>query len=92
VIVKQQFATSLDGTKIPYFLVYRNDFVFESTKTTILYGYGGFEISLKSTFSNGIGSSWLEIGGVWVMANIRGGREYGPNWHQTLEMSFFGSI
>ncbi len=83
VIVKQQFATSLDGTKIPYFLVHRNDLVFDSTNPTILYGYGGFEVSLKSSFSNEIGSSWLEKGGVWVMSNIRGGGEYGPNWHQS---------
>lgn len=83
VIVDQNFAISLDATKVPYFLIYHKDVIFDGTNPTILYGYGGFEISMKPYFSNTIGSSWLERGGVFVVSNIRGGGEYGPDWHQS---------
>ncbi|MFZ6842885.1 prolyl oligopeptidase family serine peptidase [Undibacterium sp. RuTC16W] len=78
----QQFATSKDGTKIPYFLVKRKDVKYDGNNPTLLYGYGGFEISLTPSYSGGIGKSWLEKGGVYVVANIRGGGEFGPRWHQ----------
>ncbi len=81
IAVKQHFVKSVDGTKIPYFVVHKNNLEYNGKNPTILYGYGGFEISLKPTFSNGIGSSWLDKGGVYVLSNIRGGGEYGPKWH-----------
>jgi prolyl oligopeptidase len=81
--VEQHFVKSLDGTRVPYFLIYKNGLEFNGTNPTILYGYGGFEISLKPTFSNGIGASWVSRGGVYVLSNIRGGGEYGPLWHQS---------
>lgn len=82
VIVEQVFATSLDGTKIPYFVVYKQGTSFNGINPTILYGYGGFEVSMKPYFSNGNGFSWIDRGGVYALANIRGGGEYGPAWHQ----------
>jgi prolyl oligopeptidase len=83
VIVEQYFATSLDGTRVPYFVVYKKGTSFNGSNPTILYGYGGFEVSLKPTFNNRIGSSWIDRGGVYVLANTRGGGEYGPLWHQS---------
>ncbi len=80
--VTQQFAKSNDGTMIPYFLVHQKGLVMNGKNPTILYGYGGFEISLKSHFSNLLGKAWLDKGGVYVLSNIRGGGEYGPSWHQ----------
>lgn len=80
--VEQHFATSDDGTKVPYFLVRRTDLALDGTATTLLYGYGGFEISLTPGYSGGLGRAWLEQGGVYAVANIRGGGEYGPRWHQ----------
>ncbi len=82
ILVEQHFVKSLDGTSIPYFLVFENDVLFNGTNPTILYGYGGFNIPLKPWFDNALGTSWLEFGGVYVIANIRGGGEYGPLWHQ----------
>ena len=81
--VEQHFVKSLDGTMVPYFLVHKKDIVLDGKNPTILYGYGGFEISLKSNFSNLLGSGWLEMGGVYALSNIRGGGEYGPRWHQS---------
>jgi prolyl oligopeptidase len=79
----QQFeATSQDGTKIPYFMVSREDTVLDGSNPTLLYGYGGFEVSQLPQYSAGVGSSWLERGGVYVVANIRGGGEFGPRWHR----------
>jgi prolyl oligopeptidase len=78
--VSQHFATSKDGTKVPYFEV-SNTEKGDSTPT-LLYGYGGFEISLLPRYSSSVGISWLEKGGTYVVANIRGGGEYGPTWHQ----------
>lgn len=80
--VEQHFVASTDGVKIPYFLVYHKDVVFDGTNPTILYGYGGFEIALKPNFNNTLGTSWLSRKGVYVLSNIRGGGEYGPEWHQ----------
>lgn len=78
----QRFATSKDGTRVPYFLIHRADLTPEDTLPTLLYGYGGFEISLTPNYSAGLGIGWLERGGAYALANIRGGGEYGPGWHQ----------
>ena len=74
----QQFATSADGTRIPYFVVDAGD----APGPTVLSAYGGFEISNPPTYSGIIGRAWLARGGTYVLANIRGGGEYGPRWHQ----------
>lgn len=80
--VEQLFAVSKDGTRVPYFLVRPSNLALDGNAPTLLYGYGGFEISLTPTYSASIGKAWLEKGGVYVLANIRGGGEYGPAWHQ----------
>ncbi|HET9484997.1 MAG TPA: prolyl oligopeptidase family serine peptidase, partial [Xanthomonadales bacterium] len=80
--VAQHEATSKDGTKIPYFEVARADLKLDGRNPTILYGYGGFEVSELPVYSAGRGLGWLEKGGVFVVANIRGGGEFGPRWHQ----------
>lgn len=77
----QRFAVSKDGTRIPYFIVMPTGPRATGPKPTLLYGYGGFDISMRSTYSGGIGRAWLARGGVYVLANIRGGGEYGPAWH-----------
>jgi len=79
---EQLFATSADGTQVPYFLVSRSDMPLDGSTPTLLYGYGGFEISLTPGYSAGAGAAWLEKGYAYVQANIRGGGEYGPRWHQ----------
>lgn len=81
-VVEQHFATSKDGTKVPYFLVRPKDLKYDSSAPALLYGYGGFEVSLTPGYSGGVGMGWLEKGGVYAVANIRGGGEYGPRWHQ----------
>lgn len=81
-VTEQKFATSKDGTQIPYFIVHRKDIKLDGTNPTLLYGYGGFQISLTPSYSGALGKTWLEKGGVYVVANIRGGGEYGPRWHQ----------
>ncbi len=80
--VEQQFAGARDGTRIPYFIVMRKDTVLDGSNPTLLYGYGGFELSMKPSYSGVLGRAWLEKGGVYVLSNIRGGGEYGPRWHQ----------
>lgn len=79
---KQYFATSKDGTQVPYFVVMAKSLKHDGKNPTLLYGYGGFEVSLRPSYSATIGKNWLEQGGVYVLANIRGGGEYGPAWHQ----------
>ena len=81
-VIEQHFATSQDGTKVPYFLVRPKGLKYDGSTPTLLYGYGGFEISLTPGYSGGVGKGWLEKGGVYAVANIRGGGEYGPRWHQ----------
>jgi prolyl oligopeptidase len=81
--VTQHEATSRDGTKIPYFVVMRESAKLDGKNPTILYGYGGFEQSMTPNYSGTIGTAWLEKGGVWVLANLRGGGEFGPEWHLT---------
>ena len=78
--VTQHFAGSADGTRIPYFQVRRTDS--EGPGPTLLYGYGGFEISLTPGYQALTGAGWLERGGTYVVANIRGGGEFGPSWHR----------
>ena len=80
--VTQHFATSKDGTRIPYFLVSKADLPLDGTTPTLLYGYGGFQVSLNPSYSPVTGRLWLEKGGAYVLANIRGGGEFGPEWHQ----------
>ena len=80
--VKQHFAVSADGTRVPYFLVRGPGARADGAAPTLLYGYGGFEISLPPSYSGALGRSWLARGGVYALANIRGGGEYGPAWHQ----------
>ena len=81
-VIEQHFATSKDGTRVPYFLVRGKDQPLDGKAPTLLYGYGGFEISLTPGYSGGMGRAWLSRGGVYAVANIRGGGEYGPRWHQ----------
>ena len=76
--VRQFFATSADGTKIPYFVAGRTD---SGPAPTLLNGYGGFEVVRKPAYSGVTGRAWLARGGTYVVANIRGGGEYGPDWH-----------
>ncbi len=76
--VEQHFAVSDDGTRVPYFVVGAG-----KPGPTLLYGYGGFEISLTPGYSGSIGRAWLARGGTYVVANIRGGGEYGPQWHRS---------
>ncbi len=80
--ISQHFATSKDGTNIPYFMVAAQDIQLDASHPTLLYGYGGFEISLQPGYSPAVGRAWISQGGVYVVANIRGGGEYGPRWHQ----------
>ena len=79
----QQFeAVSKDGTKIPYFVVGAKNMKHNGTNPTLLYAYGGFEVPQLPGYNAVMGNAWLENGGVYVLANIRGGGEFGPKWHQ----------
>jgi prolyl oligopeptidase len=80
---EQRFATSKDGTRVPYFIVWPQGAKPDGNNPTLLYGYGGFEISMKPWYSGGFGRAWYSRGGVLVVANIRGGGEFGPAWHQS---------
>jgi prolyl oligopeptidase len=81
--MEQRFATSADGTRVPYFLVGPADDLAEGRPgPTLLNGYGGFEISNTATYAGGVGRAWLAAGGRYALANIRGGGEYGPAWHE----------
>jgi prolyl oligopeptidase len=80
--VEQREAVSKDGTRVPYFLVGNKDLRRDGTNPTLLYGYGGFEVSLTPSYSATVGSIWTSRGGVYAVANIRGGGEFGPRWHQ----------
>lgn len=79
--VAQYEATSKDGTKIPYFVVTPKGFTANGRAPTLLYAYGGFEIAEVPRYSGVLGTAWLARGGVYVLANIRGGGEFGPAWH-----------
>jgi prolyl oligopeptidase len=81
--VTEQFeARSSDGTMIPYFVTRPRDMAMDGSAPTILFGYGGFQISFPPAYKPEMGKLWLENGGVFVQANIRGGGEFGPEWHQ----------
>lgn len=80
--VKQFEAKSKDGTLIPYFIVSHKEMEYNGQNPTLIYAYGGFEVSISPFYSATYGTSWLEKGGVLVLANIRGGGEFGPKWHQ----------
>lgn len=85
-VVEQYEATSRDGTAVPYFVVRREDFVFDGANPTLLWGYGGFKIPVVPEYGPLVGAGWLEGSGsrgrVYVLANIRGGGEFGPGWHR----------
>ena len=80
--IEQYEAKSADGTAVPYWVVRRRDVALNGRNRTLLYGYGGFEISRTSSYSSVVGKAWLERGGVYAVANIRGGGEFGPAWHR----------
>jgi prolyl oligopeptidase len=80
--VAQHEAVSKDGTRIPYFLVMPKGYQADGKNPTLLYGYGGFEVSMQPQYSATVGTAWAERGGVYALANIRGGGEFGPKWHQ----------
>jgi len=77
----QYFATSKDGTKVPYFVTHRKNLAFNNANPTLLHGYGGFGDPELPAYLPAVGKCWLEKGGVYVDANIRGGGEYGAKWH-----------
>lgn len=81
--VSQHEAISKDGTRVPYFEVARNNLILDGNNPTLLYGYGGFEVSMLPSYRPAVGAAWLEKGGVYVVANVRGGGEFGPRWHQS---------
>jgi prolyl oligopeptidase len=83
-VVEQFEATSSDGMKIPYFVTRPRDLVMDGSAPTIIYGYGGFQVSKPPAYIPEMGKLWLENGGVYVNANIRGGGEFGPQWHQSV--------
>ena len=81
-VVEQLEATSKDGTKVPYFVVHRKDTRLDGSNPTLLTAYGGFEVANTPSYSAVVGKLWLDHGGVYVLANIRGGGEFGPAWHE----------
>ena len=85
IVTRQYEAVSRDGTRIPYFVAMRSDLKPDGRNPTLLYGYGGFEITMLPWYSGGFGKGWLEPGGVLVVANLRGGGEFGPQWHRAAQ-------
>lgn len=81
-VSEQYEAVSADGTRVPYFVLRRRDVAFNGQNPTLLYAYGGFQVSYTPAYSPNVGRLWLDRGGVYVLANIRGGGEFGPAWHQ----------
>ena len=80
-VVKQVFYSSKDGTRVPMFIAHRKDVVPDGNTPTMLYGYGGFNISMTPYYST-VRLTWMDMGGVYAVANLRGGGEYGEEWHQ----------
>jgi prolyl oligopeptidase len=85
---EQRFARSRDGTRVPYFVVWPQGASADGSHPTLLYGYGGFEVSLAPWYLATAGRTWLSQGGVYAMANIRGGGEFGPEWHQAAVKAY----
>lgn len=85
--VEQLEATSRDGTRIPYFLIRPRNMRMDGSTPTILYGYGGFQVSQLPNYNPTMGRLWLEQGNAYVVANLRGGGEFGPEWHQTAQLA-----
>ena len=81
-VVEQKQATSKDGTHIPYFIVHRKNIAYDGNNPTLMTAYGGFQVSNTPRYDGVMGKLWLEHGGVFVLANIRGGGEFGPAWHE----------
>ncbi|EBF4234086.1 S9 family peptidase [Salmonella enterica] len=86
--VTQHFVSSPDGTRIPYFQIASRELACNGSNPTLLYGYGGFELPLTPEYLGAKGITWLQKGGVYVVANIRGGGEYGPEWHQAAQKQY----
>jgi prolyl oligopeptidase len=80
--VRQYFTASKDGTQVPYFVIGPKNVKADGKNPTLLNGYGGFEISMAPAYDGMVGRAWLARGGVYAVANIRGGGEYGPRWHE----------
>lgn len=80
--ITQHETLSKDGTRVPYFQVSRKGMQLNGNNATLLYGYGGFEIPMLPAYNAGVGAAWLERGGTYILANIRGGGEFGPKWHE----------
>jgi prolyl oligopeptidase len=80
--VEQLEATSKDGTRVPYFIAHRKDLQYNGQNPTLIEAYGGFQVSMTPDYSATLGKLWLDRGGVYVLANIRGGGEFGPAWHE----------
>ena len=85
--VEQRHAISADGTRVPYFIVWPAGATANGANPTLLYGYGGFEVSLQPWYGASYGGAWFAHGGVLVVANIRGGGEFGPAWHQAAALA-----
>jgi prolyl oligopeptidase len=86
-VVEQLEARSRDGTMIPYFLIRPRNMRRDGSTPTLLYGYGGFQSSEVPAYSGTMGRLWLEQGNAYVVANLRGGGEFGPEWHQTAQLA-----
>jgi prolyl oligopeptidase len=84
-VVEQLEATSRDGTRVPYFLIRPREIRMDGSTPTLLYGYGGFQASQLPAYSGTMGRLWLEQGNAYVVANLRGGGEFGPEWHQSAQ-------
>ena len=78
---RQVFYTSKDGTRVPMFITAKKGLVLDGSNPTLLYAYGGFNISMTPTFSSA-NAAWLDMGGIYALANLRGGGEYGKEWHE----------
>jgi prolyl oligopeptidase len=86
-VVEQFEAVSRDGTRIPYFVVHPRGMRMDGSTPTLLNGYGGFQVPQLPTYSGSMGALWLEQGNAFVVANLRGGGEFGPEWHQTAQLA-----
>jgi prolyl oligopeptidase len=86
-VVEQLEAVSRDGTRVPYFLIRPRNMPNDGSTATLLYGYGGFQVSQQPSYSGTMGRLWLEQGNAYVIANLRGGGEFGPEWHQSAQLA-----